>query len=51
MFRILKRPNFWVLFLGDAVLAGLAYYLAYYLRFDGDISAGEFANWQLSGRP
>jgi len=31
--------------LGDAVLVGLAYYLAYYLRFDGDVRAGEFANW------
>jgi len=38
MLRILKRPNFWVVFLGNAVLAGLAYYLAYYLRFDGDVA-------------
>ncbi|MBU1902153.1 MAG: polysaccharide biosynthesis protein [Proteobacteria bacterium] len=46
MFRILKRPNFWVVFLGDAVLAGLAYYLAYYLRFDWNIPARELANWK-----
>ena len=45
MFRILKRPNFWVVFLGDAVLVGLAYYLAYYLRFDGNISAASFTQW------
>jgi FlaA1/EpsC-like NDP-sugar epimerase len=45
MFRILKRPNFWIVFFVDAVLAGLAYFLAYYLRFDGDIPAGVFANW------
>ena len=29
----------------DVILAGLAYFLAYYLRFDGDIPAGDFANW------
>ena len=29
----------------DVILAGLAYFLAYYLRFDGDIPAGAFANW------
>jgi len=31
--------------LGDAVLCGLAYYLSYILRFDGDIPTGAFANW------
>jgi len=45
MFRILKRPNFWIVFLGDAVLVGLAYYLAYSLRFDGDVPPREFTNW------
>jgi FlaA1/EpsC-like NDP-sugar epimerase len=45
MFRVLKRSNFWIVFSGDAALVGLAYYLAYYLRFDGDIMAREFANW------
>ena len=45
MFRILKRPNFWVVFLGDAVLAGLAYYVAYYLRFDGDVSPTSLTQW------
>ena len=29
----------------DVILAGLAYFLAYYLRFDGDIPAGAFADW------
>jgi len=45
MFSILKRPNFWIIFLGDVVLVGLAYFFAYYLRFDGDIPAVELANW------
>ena len=45
MFRILKRPNFWIVLLGDAVLCGLAYYLSYILRFDGNIPTGAFANW------
>jgi FlaA1/EpsC-like NDP-sugar epimerase len=45
MFRILKRPNFWIVFFGDAIFAGLAYYLAYYLRFDGDIPATSLTQW------
>lgn len=45
MFKVLKKSNFWIVFLGDAVLCGLAYYLSYILRFDGNIPAGEFSNW------
>jgi len=46
MFRIWKRPNFWVVLLTDAVLVAAAYLLSYYLRFDGDIPVREFANWK-----
>ena len=46
MFKVLKRPNFWIVFLGDTVLVGLAYFLAYYLRFDGNISAASLAQWK-----
>ena len=46
MFKLLRRPNFWIVLLGDAVLVSAAYFLAYYLRFDGDIPAGELANWR-----
>jgi FlaA1/EpsC-like NDP-sugar epimerase len=45
MFKILKRSNFWFVFLADAVLIGVAYFLAYYLRFDGNLSVSELANW------
>ncbi len=42
MFRILKRPNFWIVFLGDAVLVSLSLYIAYLLRFDGSIPSTYF---------
>ena len=45
MLERLKRRNFWIMLLGDAVLVGLAYFLAYYLRFDGNISATTYSNW------
>ena len=42
MLRTLKRPNFWIVFLGDAVLVALSLYLAYLIRFDGSISTEYF---------
>ncbi|MFO7987347.1 MAG: nucleoside-diphosphate sugar epimerase/dehydratase [Desulfatiglandaceae bacterium] len=45
MFKVLKRPNFWVVFLGDAVLVALSLYLAYLLRFDGSIPASQFGSF------
>ena len=46
MLERLKRRNFWIMLLGDAILVALAYFLSYYLRFDGDIPARELANWR-----
>jgi FlaA1/EpsC-like NDP-sugar epimerase len=37
MISLLKNRNFWIMLLGDTLLALLSYYFAYYLRFDGDI--------------
>ena len=45
MIRTITNRNFWIMIIVDVILAGLAYFLAYYLRFDGDIPAVAFANW------
>jgi len=42
MFKVLKRANFWVVFIGDALLVALSLYLAYLLRFDGSIPVSHF---------
>ena len=42
--RLLNR-NFWVMVLGDAVLIFSAYFLSYYLRFDGQIPQRELTNF------
>jgi len=41
MYRILKRPNFWLVFLGDVAFVVVSLYLAYLLRFDGKIPASQ----------
>jgi len=38
MLKTLRRPNFWVVFLADAVLVALSLYFAYLIRFDGSIA-------------
>ena len=42
--RLLNR-NFWIMVLGDAVLISSAYFLSYYLRFDGQIPQGELTHF------
>jgi len=42
MLKTITRRNFWVMFVADALLVGLSFYLAYLLRFDGSIPASYF---------
>ena len=42
MFRVLKNKNFGIMLAADGVLIGLSLFLAYYLRFDGNIPSAEF---------
>ncbi len=37
MLNIITRRTFWIMFIADALLVGLSFYLAYLLRFDGAI--------------
>lgn len=45
MLRRMRTRNFWIMIFGDVFLIAGAYYLAYYLRFDGDIPSGELRNF------
>ena len=45
MLKTLLRPNFWVVFLGDALLVALSLYLAYLIRFDGNITNEYFGGF------
>jgi len=37
--NVIKYKNFWVILAADFMLLGLAYFMAYWLRFDGQASA------------
>jgi len=39
MARVVQNRNFWVMFIGDALLVAFSYYIAHDIRFDGDIPA------------
>lgn len=40
-----KNRNFWIVLLLDAGIVILSYFLGYYLRFDGNISAASMSQW------
>ena len=42
MFRILKNRNFFIMLVVDICMLFVSLFLAYYLRFDGDIPSDEF---------
>lgn len=46
MLYALKTRNFWIMIFGDAFLLAASYFLAYYLRFDGDIPPDSLANFR-----
>lgn len=39
MLQVITKRNFWIMLVGDALFVLGAYYLSYFLRFDGDIPA------------
>jgi FlaA1/EpsC-like NDP-sugar epimerase len=45
MIYSLKTRNFWIMLFGDVFLIFLSYFLAYYLRFDGNIPPDSLANF------
>lgn len=45
MIYTLKNRNFWIKVFGDGLLLASSYFLAYYLRFDGNIPQAELANF------
>jgi len=45
MFPLLKTRNFYIVILGDILLLFLAYFFAYYIRFEGDLPFQELDNF------
>jgi len=46
MKRLVKARNFWIIVSVDIFLLCLAYFLSYFIRFEGKIPAGEIANFK-----
>ncbi|MCP4105923.1 MAG: polysaccharide biosynthesis protein [Desulfobacteraceae bacterium] len=40
--------NFWIMLIADASLISFVYYLAHYIRFDGNIPQGHLTTWSLT---
>lgn len=51
MRNLIRSRNFYVMLLADAVLVAGAYYLAFHLRFDGDIPRNHFNIFYMSVVP
>ncbi len=48
LFYMIRNRNFWAMVMGDVLFLMFAYYLAYYLRFDGMIPLNELNNFALT---
>ncbi len=46
MRQLIKRKNFWIIFGIDLLLLCLAYFLSYFIRFEGKIPADELSNFK-----
>ncbi|MDM8549932.1 nucleoside-diphosphate sugar epimerase/dehydratase [Desulfobacterales bacterium HSG2] len=48
MFYFARNQNFWVMFIGDALVVSFSYYFSHYLRFDGNIPPTHLTTWAQS---
>jgi FlaA1/EpsC-like NDP-sugar epimerase len=46
MRNLIKRRNFWILLSSDVLLVGFAYFLSYWIRFEGDIPPDQILNFR-----